>query len=103
MADVADELDRVTQKRALSLLQLEQTDSSAVIGSHGLPLALDNPITPKTPADEGRDYFLSERLADEQPICVYELRLAPDGGPSDKDRSVSPNDVSAICSQVESL
>jgi glycogen debranching enzyme len=90
MANIAEEPDKVTQIRVLSLLQLEQTDSSTDVTPHGL-LALDNPVTPKTPADEGKDYFLRERRADEQPTRVYELRLDPDGGPN-KDRSVS-----AIC------
>ena len=81
---MAEELDRVTLS-----LQLTQTDLSAVAASHGLSeSALDEPVTPKTPADEGKEYFLSEQRADEKPIRVYELRLAPDGGPN-KDRSVS--------------
>ncbi|KIK99350.1 glycoside hydrolase family 13 protein [Paxillus rubicundulus Ve08.2h10] len=44
------------------------------------------PTTPKTPADEGKDFFLSPRSEREQPIRVYELRLDPDGGPN-KQRS----------------
>ena len=47
------------------------------------------PTTPRTPADEGKDFFLSERSVGEQRIRVYELRLDPDGGP-DKQRSASP-------------
>jgi glycogen debranching enzyme len=47
----------------------------------------DAPKTPKTPADEGIEFFESVR-ADDAPINVYELRLDPDGGPS-KDLSVS--------------
>jgi glycogen debranching enzyme len=46
------------------------------------------PATPKTPADEGKDFFSSERSVGEQPIRVYELRLDPDGGPN-KQRSAS--------------
>lgn len=46
------------------------------------------PTTPKTPADEGKEFFLSERSEGEQPIRVYELRLDPDGGPN-KQRSAS--------------
>lgn len=46
------------------------------------------PNTPKTPADEGKEFFLGERSEGEQPIRVYELRLDPDGGPN-KQRSVS--------------
>ena len=43
--------------------------------------------TPKTPADEGLEFFESAVVGD-TPIQVYELKLDPDGGP-DKDRSVS--------------
>ena len=46
------------------------------------------PNTPKTPADEGVEFFQSEVHPGESPIRVYELRLDPDGGPS-KDLSVS--------------
>ena len=50
---------------------------------------VDNaPTTPRTPADEGKEFFLSERSEGEQPIRVFELRLDPDGGPS-KQRSAS--------------
>ena len=45
------------------------------------------PNTPKTPADEGVEFFQSEVHSGESPIHVYELRLDPDGGPS-KDLSV---------------
>ncbi|KAI0305846.1 glycoside hydrolase family 13 protein [Multifurca ochricompacta] len=38
--------------------------------------------TPKTPADEGIDYFESAIRHGEEPIRVYELPLEPDGGPS---------------------
>lgn len=40
------------------------------------------PITPKTPADEGIDFFEAGVTEGEAPIRVYELRLDPDGGPS---------------------
>lgn len=43
--------------------------------------------TPKTPADEGIEFFESATIQIGQPICVYELRLDPDGGPN-RDRSV---------------
>lgn len=43
--------------------------------------------TPKTPADEGIDFFESAIKHGETPICVYELPLEPDGGPS-KSREV---------------
>ena len=47
----------------------------------------DAPKTPKTPADEGLEFFESATIQAGQPIRVYELRLDPDGGPN-KDRSV---------------
>jgi glycogen debranching enzyme len=53
------------------------------------------PTTPKTPADEGKEFFLSPRSEREQPIRVYELRLDPDGGPN-KQRSVSWIDTSGV-------
>ncbi len=43
--------------------------------------------TPKTPADEGIDFFESAIRHGETPIYVYELPLEPDGGPS-KSREV---------------
>jgi glycogen debranching enzyme len=43
--------------------------------------------TPKTPADEGIDFFESAIRHNEAPIRVYELPLEPDGGPS-KSREV---------------
>jgi len=43
--------------------------------------------TPKTPADEGIDFFESAIRHGEAPIRVYELPLEPDGGPS-KSREV---------------
>jgi glycogen debranching enzyme len=46
-----------------------------------------SPITPKTPADEGIEFFQSELKQGESPIRVYELRLDPDGGPN-KETSV---------------
>ncbi|EGN96521.1 glycoside hydrolase family 13 protein [Serpula lacrymans var. lacrymans S7.3] len=49
-------------------------------------MSSSSPLTPKTPADEGKEFFLRERHEGEQPIRVYELRLDPDGGPN-KDRS----------------
>lgn len=44
------------------------------------------PVTPKTPADEGIEFFQSQSQPGEAPIRVYELRLDTDGGPH-KDRS----------------
>jgi glycogen debranching enzyme len=40
------------------------------------------PVTPKTPADEGIDFFEAEITEGEAPIRVYELGLDPNGGPS---------------------
>ncbi|KAF8584023.1 glycoside hydrolase family 133 protein [Ramaria rubella] len=42
--------------------------------------------TPKTPADEGIEFFQSSISLGEAPIYVYELQLDPDGGPN-KDRA----------------
>jgi hypothetical protein len=85
MAKALEEVDRMAQKQPPSLPRLKQTDSST---SH----ALHDAVTPKTPADEGKEFFLSARSIDERPICVYELRLDPDGGPN-KDQSVSATGV----------
>ncbi|TFK32810.1 glycoside hydrolase family 13 protein [Crucibulum laeve] len=46
---------------------------------------LEAPTTPKTPADEGIEFFQSQVRNGECPIRVYELRLDVDGGPH-KDR-----------------
>jgi len=46
-----------------------------------------NAKTPKTPADEGIDFFESAIRHGEAPIRVYELPLEADGGPS-KSREV---------------
>jgi glycogen debranching enzyme len=43
---------------------------------------LITPVTPKTPADEGIDFFEAGVIEGEAPIRVYELRLDADGGPS---------------------
>jgi glycogen debranching enzyme len=45
------------------------------------------PTTPKTPADEGIEFFEFGSVDNKAPIRVYELSLDPDGGPN-KDRSV---------------
>ena len=47
----------------------------------------NGPKTPKTPADEGLEFFESAVVPGDAPIRVYELKLSPDGGPS-KDKSV---------------
>lgn len=44
------------------------------------------PTTPKTPADEGIEFFEFASVQDKAPIRVYELPLDPDGGPN-KDRT----------------
>ena len=51
------------------------------------PTTYSTPNIPKTPADEGVEFFQAEVHPGESPIRVYELRLDPDGGPS-KDLSV---------------
>ena len=43
------------------------------------------PTISKSPA--WKKLFAGERSDDEDPICVYEVKLDPDGGPSEK-RSV---------------
>lgn len=45
-------------------------------------------LAPKTPADEGLDFFEAGIKHGEEPIRVYELQLDPDGGPN-KERAVS--------------
>jgi len=45
-------------------------------------VSLLRPNTPKTPADEGLNFFASVPPQGESPIRVYELRLDPDGGPN---------------------
>jgi len=52
------------------------------------------PVTPKTPADEGIEFFQTEVAVGEAPICLYELRLEPDGGPS-KELSVRFGSISS--------
>ncbi|KAI5984314.1 glycoside hydrolase family 13 protein [Pisolithus albus] len=46
------------------------------------PIDIAAPSTPRTPADEGKEFFLSERSEGEAPIRVYEFKLGADGGPS---------------------
>lgn len=53
---------------------------------HDVTRGSQAPATPKTPADEGIEFFQSAALGD-APIRVYELRLDSDGGPN-KDASV---------------
>ena len=67
-------------KAALTSVTIPKHDPTDVNG--------DAPKTPKTPADEGLDFFESAVGQGEEPIKVYELQLDPDGGPN-KDRSVS--------------
>ena len=50
-------------------------------------IAAAEPTTPKTPADEGIEFFEFASVDDKAPIRVYELPLDPDGGPN-KDRTV---------------
>ena len=45
------------------------------------------PTTPKTPADEGIEFFELASVDNKAPIRIYELPLDPDGGPN-KDRAV---------------
>lgn len=55
----------------------------------------DAPKTPKTPADEGIEFFESATSQAGQPIRVYELHLDPDGGPN-KDRSVEHSSLPSL-------
>jgi len=52
----------------------------------GSAAAVD-PTTPKTPADEGIEFFEFASVDSKAPIRVYELPLDPDGGPN-KERAV---------------
>lgn len=49
--------------------------------------AAAEPTTPKTPADEGIEFFELASVDNKAPIRIYELPLDPDGGPN-KDRTV---------------
>jgi len=49
--------------------------------------AAADPTTPKTPADEGIEFFEFASVDSKAPIRVYELPLDPDGGP-DKEKAV---------------
>lgn len=51
--------------------------------------------TPKTPADEGLEFFESAVVQADVPIQVYELRLQADGAPS-KELSVCPRHIGLI-------
>lgn len=51
------------------------------------PTGAAEPTTPKTPADEGIEFFEFASVDNKAPIRVYELQLDPDGGPN-KDRTV---------------
>jgi glycogen debranching enzyme len=61
--------------------------------------------TPKTPADDGIDFFESAIRHGEAPVRVYELPLEPDGGP-DKSREVrlgpNPSIVTATLTNLPS-
>ncbi|KAH7885855.1 glycoside hydrolase family 13 protein [Phlebopus sp. FC_14] len=76
---MVDPAESGVAKPGLTLQTLSQIPDSPSPQLHLQP-------TPKTPADEGKEFFLSEICAGEQPVRVYELRLDPDGGPN-KERS----------------
>lgn len=70
-------------KGGLSSIETKTTSalkngSTPVSGASSPP----TPLTPRTPAEEGLDFFGSAVKAGEEPIRVYELRLGADGGPS---------------------
>ncbi|KAF9218130.1 hypothetical protein BS17DRAFT_722188, partial [Gyrodon lividus] len=68
-----------SQRPDLTLRSLSHLQDSPT--TYGTDLA---PSTPKTPADEGKEFFLGPRSEREQPIRVYELGLDPDGGPNNQ-------------------
>ena len=59
------------------------------------------PTTPKTPADEGIEFFELASVDNKAPIRIYELQLDPDGGPN-KDRAVCFPLISLIIAHIAS-
>jgi glycogen debranching enzyme len=58
------------------------------------------PATPKTPADEGIQFFESAVADKSKPIAVYEIHLDADGGPN-KERAVrAPIDLISVSIHV---
>ena len=62
------------------------TNQTISIPKPDLSYSSAEPATPKTPADEGIEFFQSATIGD-KPIQVYELKLDADGGPN-KDAAV---------------
>ena len=63
-------------------VNLQQGAMSPQLPSPNSGSSPPTPLTPKTPAEEGLDFFSGALQPGEGPIRVYELRLSPDGGPS---------------------
>jgi hypothetical protein len=80
VASVASKASNVV-KNTLSIPTSALT--SVLTSGHG-----KEPTTPKTPADEGIDFFENAVSDKAKPISVYEIRLEPDGGPT-KELAVS--------------
>ena len=83
------------QKCSTSDLPFSSSSSMANLKSLHIPrlptdfsfTAAAEPTTPKTPADEGIEFFEFASVDNKAPIRVYELPLDPDGGPN-KERAV---------------
>jgi hypothetical protein len=88
--------DRKAQLDPVAMSNLASKAASvakSVIGSVSIPTSIDaitggGLATPKTPADEGIQFFENAVPDKSKPIAVYEIHLDADGGP-DKERSVS--------------
>lgn len=70
----------------MSKWRTNKSNPSVSIPNADFSQSSPTPTTPKTPADEGIEFFQSAARED-TPIRVYELRLDFDGGPN-KDASV---------------
>lgn len=66
---------------------MSTSKARAPVSALTMPGTISGDFGPKTPADEGIEFFESVVIEKGEPIHVYELRLDPDGGPN-KDRSV---------------
>ncbi len=63
-------------------LQISRSKSSGGSSRSSPAISPISSAAPKTPADEGIEFFQGEVNPGETPIQVYELALDPDGGPS---------------------
>lgn len=97
IGDVADQIRPTPKVQKCSTLSFPFSSSSSMANLKSLhipPPPIDftstfaaEPTTPKTPADEGIEFFELASVDSKGPIRVYELQLDPDGGPN-KDRAV---------------